>query len=661
MSDADKAYAKAQELIARARAENATSLNLDQPDTLALTTLPPEIADLAHLEILDLNATGVSDVTALRGLTSLTALYLSNTAVSDVTALGRLTSLTALYLSNTAVSDVTALGRLTSLTDLYLSNTAVSDVTALGRLTSLTELNLNATGVSDVTALGGLTSLTELYLNATGVSDVTALGGLTSLTELDINATGVSDVTALGGLTSLTDLYLSNTAVSDVTALGRLTSLTELNLNATGVSDVTALGGLTSLTTLYLDNTGVSDVTALGGLTSLKRLSLSNTGVSDLAALEKLGNLDLLGISGLKVADISTLQHLRKLEDLYLNASEVLDLRPLADLDQLANERSGFGLVFADTPATRADPELQRLAKMEGEKDRADQTRAYLKTLPPWPEPLPSPPYPAQSDPEPDGLVSVGIQDGRFSSNITPPEEEQLKKVLHERLKERGKTLSQQAGNQFYRLATRSRALEQHIDKPYEELDLLMVHLAVEDLRKMEDLGREDEYSGDFPPEVQIALSDVLSIGPGLTLGDDMVDDLVERANRRRTSPPVPQGELRAHDALSEEIGDKEDVADDGLRELENVVRGSDIAEHREVQKASHRSLLWKIGAVSAAGAVGGAVADDVAVQLFSEPIVGFIKASASSLKDAAATYGPQFFDWFIRSVRKLDEFADFF
>lgn len=47
------------------------------------------------------------------------------------------------------------------------------------------------------------------------------------------------------------------------------------------------------------------------------------------------------------------------------------------------------GLVFRDTPATAQDPELHRLSLIDNDDQRTRDTLAYLKTLPPWPEPLP--------------------------------------------------------------------------------------------------------------------------------------------------------------------------------------------------------------------------------------------------------------------------------
>ena len=58
------------------------------------------------------------------------------------------------------------------------------------------------------------------------------------------------------------------------------------------------------------------------------------------------------------------------------------DLRPIRGLAKLGTNRPP-GLGFRDTPATRADGTLARLAGIEDTEDRARETLAYLNSLPP--------------------------------------------------------------------------------------------------------------------------------------------------------------------------------------------------------------------------------------------------------------------------------------
>ena len=137
MTDANRAYAVAEKWIAEALAEGATELSFDRAGTRALEVLPPEIAKLDKLEILDLNDTQVSDLVPLSGLSGLQRLYLNNTQVSDLVPLSGLSGLQVLYLNDTQVSDLVPLSGLSGLQTLYLTKTQVRDLRPIRHLTGL--------------------------------------------------------------------------------------------------------------------------------------------------------------------------------------------------------------------------------------------------------------------------------------------------------------------------------------------------------------------------------------------------------------------------------------------------------------------------------------------------------------------------------------------
>jgi soluble cytochrome b562 len=139
----------------------------------------------------------------------------------------------------------------------------------------------------------------------------------------------------------------------------------------------------------------------IGTLDSLERLLLEGTRIADTASLTDLENLQRLDLEGTQVADIAPLQGLENLQMLLLNGTRVADLRPLADLPRLGDGAIG-GLYFADTPAARVTPELTRLSQIVDNQERTRETLAYLKTLPPWPDPLPWAETPATASPSPE-------------------------------------------------------------------------------------------------------------------------------------------------------------------------------------------------------------------------------------------------------------------
>jgi hypothetical protein len=87
MTPAEKAYEKARAEIIEAREGGWEELRLDSKDFHALETLPPGIATLPKLRLLDLDNTRISDLTPLASLTTLNTLYLNRTPVRDLRVL----------------------------------------------------------------------------------------------------------------------------------------------------------------------------------------------------------------------------------------------------------------------------------------------------------------------------------------------------------------------------------------------------------------------------------------------------------------------------------------------------------------------------------------------------------------------------------------------
>ena len=216
-----------------------------------------------RVTFLGLNEKGITDISALAGLTNLTELYLQFNAITDISALAGLTNLTTLYLQSTEITDISALAGLTNLTALHLSFNEITDISALAGLTNLWALNLQFNAITDISALAGLTNLTTLYLQSTEITDISALAGLTNLTRLDLQSNAITDISALAGLTNLTRLDLQSNAITDISALAGLTNLTTLYLQFNAITDISALAGLTNLTTLYLQFNEITDISLL--------------------------------------------------------------------------------------------------------------------------------------------------------------------------------------------------------------------------------------------------------------------------------------------------------------------------------------------------------------------------------------------------------------
>lgn len=198
----------------------------------------------------------------------------------------------------------------------------------------------------------------------------------------------VRDLSPLRGLDQLRDLALDQTAISDLSSLQELTSLRDLQIADTRVSDLSPLLGMTSLHSLTLDHTEVRDLSSLGELSNLKYLSLNRTSISDLTPLRSLRRLRSLSIAHTEVIDLSPLRELTELLGLVISGTGIIDLRPIMNLS-LADSKIYTGLVYDNTAASTKDAELRRLSMIRNDGQRTRETLAYLRTLPPWPAPLP--------------------------------------------------------------------------------------------------------------------------------------------------------------------------------------------------------------------------------------------------------------------------------
>jgi len=251
----------------------------------------------------------------LRGLTC------DGWKITSLKGLSSLKSLTYLELNNTGISDISLIASLTKLTSLYLvslegfgPDNHISNLAPLSGLKNLQKLWLYRNDISDITPLANLTKLTDLDLSDNQIENLTSLSGLKNLTSLDLSANQFSDISPLSGLTKLTDLELYNNTLSGLTPLSNLTNLSTLDLEYNHISDspgLSALSGLVNLDRLYLGHNQISDLSALSGLTNLSELGLNQNQISDLTALYGLINLDELYLDGNKICDKSQIDNLQ--------------------------------------------------------------------------------------------------------------------------------------------------------------------------------------------------------------------------------------------------------------------------------------------------------------------------------------------------------------
>ena len=191
---------------------------------------------LENLTRLEAPEAGISDLTGLEYATNLTYLDFWKSSVSDLSPVEALTKLTHLgFAANNVISDISALAGLTNLTALWVNGNNISDISPLAGLTKLSRLGLDNNNISDISLLAGLTKLSRLGLDNNNISDISALAGLTNLSLLNLRSNSILDISPLANLTKLTKLRIGGNSVSDISVVAGLTQLNRLSLWANSI------------------------------------------------------------------------------------------------------------------------------------------------------------------------------------------------------------------------------------------------------------------------------------------------------------------------------------------------------------------------------------------------------------------------------------------
>lgn len=247
MNDEYNAFEAARLLIEEASRTEAAELDLYRAGTVAITRLPPEIAELKRLATLDLRHTHITDVAALKGMTWLKALYLDDTLIVDLGPLAGMTGLETLFLRNTQITDVAPLAGMTRMTTLDLRCPHITDVAPLAGMRGLATLKLGGSRITDLSPLAGMAGLKVLNLRGAPITDIAPISGMTGLTTLDLGNTRITDIAPLAGMTGLTSLDLRHTRITDLAPLSAMTGIAALHLRDVPATDLRPIRGLEQL------------------------------------------------------------------------------------------------------------------------------------------------------------------------------------------------------------------------------------------------------------------------------------------------------------------------------------------------------------------------------------------------------------------------------
>jgi internalin A len=490
------------------------------------------------------------------------------------------------------------------------------------------------------------------------------IADLQQLKYLSLSKTQVADPSPTTGLTNLLWLNLDNTQVADLSPIAQFTNLQSLNLNNAQVADLSPIAQLTNLQLLALNNTQVADLSPIlfpiAQPSNLHALYLDNTQVADLAPpLAQLSNLQALHLANTQVADLAPLAQLPNLQTLYLTGTQAADLRPILNFLSLGDGPIG-GLWFQGCAATRHDPRLDELSKIEDSDERLTQTPAYLRTLPPWPEPLPwMPPgkrdaqaRPDPPDPDP-GLPLKTTLDGLIDLDVDPhgPNDDPLVTKSFARLQQAVTALVRH-GNQYPELRDIADSLLAQTTGPLAEASLYDIHLDVGALFDLLDGNPNRAMAEQLDADAIVAIQRVTRLGPPLTMNDDLViayEEAHARFARQTRSDTVRAGERAVVEAVSKD----KDVIGERLRGIaaKAVALPGDEGRTDTTRTLIAKNLVIKVGlvvgATAATSLVGLITVESAKAAWAAAPgYWSFLVTNKDAIMAAAAGWGDQAHVW---------------
>ncbi|MBB3995579.1 hypothetical protein GGR95_003236 [Sulfitobacter undariae] len=337
----------------------------------------------------------------------------------------------------------------------------------------------------------------------------------------------LKDVPPLNDLPIVIHVDLDNTQISDLTPIAALPHLMVLSLADTQVSSLEPLQHCKNLELINCNNTHVNNLTPISALRALKHLGLGQTPIADISPLQNITTLRSLSLWATSVADISALQVLSHLIWLTLNDTEVRDLRPIAQLEFNEEvEDLASGLSFRNTPAAASSPELTELSEIEDDTERTQKTLAYLRSIPPYPDPLPWDVKKSPKAPEPDTGPRVQItDDGKLDLEHVPLDQsdhdDPLKARMFERLRAAVSDLAR-LGNRYPELSAPANALNDIFSGSFEDADLLDIHIEIATLTDL--VAGNAQRHDPLDQDCLDTLRKVTRLGPPLTLGNPDVE-----------------------------------------------------------------------------------------------------------------------------------------
>jgi len=268
---------------------------------------------------LDLSGKGITDISEIRGLETLTNLHvlkLNNNNIVEIKGLETVGNLIQLELRNNQITEIKGLDNLVYLEELDLQGNKIEIIKGLDTLKNLRDLNLFGNKISQVKSFSKKEHLRNLWFSENpiyfqlkfipGNSKTERLENYAQMSKKEIEEAVENGMAENGSVLyhgreykatmkdSLLTLDLSSWGIKDISeikGLENLTKLQALNLNVNNISEIKGLETLINLETLLLENNRIETLKGLDNLGYLKTLNLYNCRIHQ---IESFKNKDYL-------------------------------------------------------------------------------------------------------------------------------------------------------------------------------------------------------------------------------------------------------------------------------------------------------------------------------------------------------------------------------
>jgi len=434
-----------------------------------------------------------------------------------------------------------------------------------------------------------------------------------------------------------------------------------LDLSGTNITDFSLLAKMKSLRILRLKGCPIKDFSPLWDMPELTSLDLSNTTFSNLAPVARMANLELLDISNTEVLSLEDISDLAKLQRIRITKTDIADLRPIMNLPF---DKSGTltGLSYrGSVAASILEREFEKFSDAYiVAKDQAKELKTFLRSLPPYPEPLPwdvvpSRPDTPPTDPIPRILIASERVDLDHSTATGDDQNDPIKKRLYARLPDEAKSLTRHT-NRYPEADGPARALSKHVDVPFEEADMLDIHLEIAALTDLVALDATKPDAEQMDADCIAAINAVTRIGVPITMDNPDVllfeKRSVEYARTRRA-----KAQADAEAAITAGLAKDKDLATQRARDTSELISTAP-ADGRVADYRSSFTRNVVIAAATIMGALGDAAIGHVsgaAVTTAAE----FILLHQQAILSTAPSWGESGFAWAQYVINRAQQIID--